>query len=83
MAFKANPDGSIAYLYANTDPLVWVEKLGTPQRFKDIGEHHHPYEEYVNGLPQLGVVQSKADGTFGAEEPLTRAEFVEQVMTWI
>lgn len=82
IAFKANPDGSIGYMYSNTDPLVWVEKLGTPQRFTDIGDQH-PYAEYINGLHQLGVVQSKADGTFGAEEPLTRAEFVEQVMTWI
>lgn len=82
IAFKANPDGTIAYMYSNTDPIVWVEKLGTPERFKDIGEKH-PYAEYINGLHQLGIVQSKADGTFGAQEPLTRAEFVEQVMKWI
>lgn len=82
IAFKANPDGTIAYMYSNTDPIAWVEKLGTPERFKDIGEKH-PYAEYINGMHQLGVVQSKADGTFGAQEPLTRAEFVEQVMKWI
>ncbi|TDL55471.1 serine hydrolase [Paenibacillus dendritiformis] len=82
IAFKANPDGSIAYMYSNADPTAWAEKLGTPERFNDIGDAH-PYTEYIHGLHQLGIVKSKADGAFGPEEPLTRAEFVEQVMRWI
>ncbi|WP_246873871.1 serine hydrolase [Paenibacillus dendritiformis] len=82
IAFKANPDGSIAYMYSNADPTAWAEKLGTPERFTDIGDAP-PYAEYIYGLHQLGIVKSKADGAFGPEEPLTRAEFVEQVMRWI
>lgn len=82
IAFKENPDGTIAYMFSNTNPVVWVEKLNKPEPFKDVREKH-PYAEYIDGLHQLGIVQSKADGTFGPDEPVTRAEFVEQVMKWI
>ncbi|BFH12525.1 S-layer homology domain-containing protein [Paenibacillus melissococcoides] len=69
-------------MFSNADPTAWAEKLGTPERLTDIGDTH-PYAEYIHGLHQLGIVKSKADGTFGAEEPLARAELVEQVMRWI
>ncbi|MCM3337694.1 serine hydrolase [Paenibacillus sp. MER TA 81-3] len=81
VAFKENPDGTIGYMFSKTNRVSWVEKLPQPERFQDVPDNH-PYAEYIEGLHQLGIVGSKPNGTFGPNEPLTRAEFVVQLMNW-
>ncbi|GGF98057.1 hypothetical protein GCM10010912_48490 [Paenibacillus albidus] len=76
--FKANASGEIAYLYYNKVDS-WAQKRPLPERFSDVDDAQ-PYGEYIYGVKQLGWLEPAADGRFEPEKPITRAEFIVQVM---
>ncbi|GIP36661.1 serine hydrolase [Paenibacillus sp. J2TS4] len=76
VAFKEGEDGTILYLFYN-NPVSWAEKMAEPEGFIDVQENH-PYASYIRELAQLEIIQPKADGSFGPEDPMTRAQFASQ-----
>ncbi|MBH5316815.1 serine hydrolase [Paenibacillus sp. GSMTC-2017] len=82
VAFKEDAGGTIAYLFSGANPVAWVEKLNEAIPFKDV-DKQHPYAAYINELHQLGIVKGDFEGMFDPEKTVTRAEFVNQVATWI
>lgn len=44
-----------------------------PRRFSDVPNNHYAAEA-IESLAKLGIIQGRADGTFGLKDPLTRAD---------
>ncbi|UHA73798.1 serine hydrolase [Paenibacillus sp. 481] len=77
IGFKQAANHTLSYLY--NGKASWAEKVGTKvDVFSDIGDKH-PYAGYIFALSRIGGAQPKADGTFGATDVLTRAQFVRML----
>lgn len=81
LAFKESADGQIAYLQYH-NPVSMAEKLPTPKPFSDVPATH-PYASYSRNVQQFGVLQGDANGRFHPESPVTRAEFVGELIRLI
>nr|WP_306812936.1 serine hydrolase [Paenibacillus soyae] len=78
LAFVEDAEGRI--LYAKyTNPGSYASKLPEGAGFSDIPADH-AYASYIHGLQSLGVLPDTPDQPFGAEEEVTRAEFVHSLI---
>lgn len=77
-AFKENLDGSIAYLYYNQVDS-WAEKRPEPKRYNDV-DNDQKYAKYIYDIKQLGYLNESPDNKFRPEEPITRGEFITQLL---
>ncbi|UHA73797.1 serine hydrolase [Paenibacillus sp. 481] len=80
LGFKQETDRTISYLYrGKVNPASWAQKVTNKKVvYTDIGEKH-PYASYIDAFSRLGGLQPKKDGTFGATDVLTRAQFVHML----
>lgn len=78
MAFQIDVDGNVEYLkYDN--PVSYSSKVPEAHAFSDVPKGH-PYELYINGLHSLGIVEDSLSGVFGVIEPVTRGQFVHEII---
>ncbi|RAP28209.1 Beta-lactamase [Brevibacillus laterosporus] len=77
-AFKENLDGSIAYLYYNQMDS-WAQKRPEPKRYSDV-DKDQKYAKYIYDIKQLGYLNESPDNKFRPEEPITRGEFITQLL---
>lgn len=49
-----------------------------PHNFTDV-DTSNVYSPYVATLKELGIIQGKADGTFGVNEPITREQMAKMI----
>ena len=76
-------EGQLAYARAVAEGLV--EFLGLKKKegvkvdkFTDIKDHW--CREDINEAAEIGIINGRGDGTFGPDEPITRAEAVAMIM---
>ncbi|WP_438769119.1 serine hydrolase [Brevibacillus sp. JB24b] len=77
-AFKANPNGSIDYFYYHKVDS-WAQKRLEPKRYSDV-DKDHKYAKYIYDVKQLGYLIETPDNKFHPEEPITRGEFIAQLL---
>ncbi|WP_246281387.1 beta-lactamase family protein [Saccharibacillus qingshengii] len=80
VAFKTEADGSVSYLkepYLN--PMGYEQKGQVPAGFNDI-KSTHPYASYILDLQSLGYYPNDPNLSFGPDEAVTRAEYVDMLM---
>lgn len=77
-AFKEDDQGRIAYFYYNKSDS-WAERLPEPQRYDDVPPDH-PYAKYIYYVRQQGLLEKEDGRYFKPEQPITRAQFVGQLM---
>lgn len=79
-SFVENEDGSIAYLdepYLN--PFGYASKAAPAAGFVDV-EADDPFSEYIHALQSLGLYPNDASESFEPERPVTRAEYIQNVL---
>lgn len=81
LAFKETGDGRVAYLQYH-NPVSMAERLPTSKQFSDVPTVH-PYAAYIKDVQQFGVLPGDTDGFFYPEAPVTRAEFVGELIRLI
>ncbi len=80
VAFKTENDGSVSYLkepYLN--PMGYEQKGMEPAGFNDIPSTH-PYLQHILNLQSLGYYPNDPNQSFGPEQAITRAEYVEMLL---
>ncbi|WP_372629453.1 serine hydrolase [Cohnella sp.] len=75
--FKTDDRGNVLFFSYNKSDS-WAEKLPEPPRFKDVPADH-PYAQSIYDLVQLGAIEGGKE-KFHPEEPITRGEFVSQLI---
>ncbi|GED13533.1 serine hydrolase [Aneurinibacillus migulanus] len=81
LAFKETDDGRVAYLQYH-NPVSLAERLPASKQFSDVPTVH-PYAAYIKDVQQFGVLPGDTDGFFYPEAPVTRAEFVGELIRLI
>ncbi|WP_245600154.1 serine hydrolase [Paenibacillus harenae] len=79
-AFKLDGNGNVLYMkepYLN--PFSYAEKGVQPAGFADVNASH-PYGKYILALQSLGYYPNDATEEFMPEQPLTRGEFVQDML---
>lgn len=70
---------------ATSDNNVGNSTESTPDTSKPIfGDiDGHWAADYITKLYNMNVVNGREDGTFGVDEPITRAEFAKMIVSWL
>lgn len=79
-AFETGTDGKVVYMkepYLN--PYGYGVKGEEPAGFIDIAEDH-PYSKPIYALQSMGYISNNANEQFNGEQPVTRAQFVQNLM---
>ncbi|MFC5701658.1 serine hydrolase [Cohnella faecalis] len=77
-AFKLDDQGNVDYLkYSN--PGSYAAKLPKAAGFPDVPEDH-PYAKYIHGLQAMGLLTADPAKPIGAENPVTREQFVHEIV---
>jgi len=77
--FKEDGKGNIAYFsYSKADS--WSERLPERKLYADVPDNH-PYAKFIYYAQQQSLLGKEEEPAFRPEEPITRAEFVGQLMT--
>lgn len=77
-AFKENERGDIVYFSYNKADS-WSEKLPEAKRFIDVPEDHH-YAKFIEYVQQQGMLAKEDNQRFFPDQPITRAQFIGQLM---
>ncbi len=77
-AFKADGSGNIVYFFYNNAD-AWAEKLPERKLFADVPDDH-PYASFIYYVQQTGALAKEDSRTFRPEQPMTRAQFVGQLI---
>lgn len=77
-AFKEDERGNIAY-FAYNKADSWSEKLPEPKLYDDVPADH-PYAKYIYYVRQQGLLDKEDARVYRPERPITRAQFVGQLM---
>ncbi|OPH49670.1 hypothetical protein BC351_36770 [Paenibacillus ferrarius] len=76
-AFKDGSEGKLYFSYNKADS--WSEKLPGPKPFSDVPDSH-PYARFIYYVQQQGLLAKEDSLTFKPDQPITRAQFVGQLM---
>lgn len=77
-AFKEDEKGHIQYFSYNKADS-WSEKLPNPKPYADV-PNNNPYAKFIYYVQQQGLLGKEDSRNFYPEQPITRAEFVGQLM---
>ncbi|QIC07792.1 serine hydrolase [Brevibacillus sp. 7WMA2] len=77
-AFKVNPNGSVDYFYYNKVDS-WAQKRPEPKPYSDVAKDHE-FAKYIYDAKQLGYLVETPDNKFHPEKPITRGEFIAQLL---
>lgn len=77
-AFKEDGNGKIVYFFYNKADS-WSEKLPDRKPYDDVPDDH-PYAKFIYYVQQQGLTEKAGSRTFRPDQPITRAEFVAQLV---